>query len=250
MTKRPSDIPKQEIRLTRLDKKLWQFADQPPKCVELAALDYYRAHGWHGYSTDGPSYYEVLYTLMALPSLSPKVMREIISVEMLMLHGGQEGFRSHSYEFDDVVKTLWERNLTHEIVVDTLKEALSSNGRNRPLWASQQQYVDPEEVWSLYSAVGREKLAKELLDTFPECRRRACTIIATLEREYPAGKYEKLWTNSDIGQSLLLHMSVFHPEQFVKRGEENHLSKLRRLAQSGDTQAHKDLSSEIRVVDD
>jgi hypothetical protein len=186
---------------------------------------------------------------MSLPSLSPKVMREISSVEMLMLHGGQKGFRSHLYEFDDVVKTLRERNLTHEIVVDTLKEALSSNSRNRPLWASQ-EYVDPEEVWSLYSVVGREKLAKELLDTFPECRRRAYTIIATLEREYPAGKYEKLWTNSDIGQSLLLLMSVFHPEQFVKRGEENHLSTLRRLAQSGDTQVHNDLASEIRVVDD
>lgn len=244
-----ADIPRQEIKLRRLEKKLWQFEDKAPKRVELAVLDYYRAHGWHGYSTDGPSYYDILYMLMALPSLSKKVMREISTVEMLMLFGEEEGFRSHPYTFDEVVKTLQERNLTREMVIGTLEAALSANIRSRPLWLSP-EYVDPEEVWSLYSAVGKEKLVKKLLDAFPECRRRAYTIIATLGREYPNGKYEKLWANSDIGQFLHLHMSVFHPEQFVKRGEENHLVKLRRLAQSGDTQAHRDLASEIRVIDD
>ncbi|WP_417240696.1 VRR-NUC domain-containing protein [Celeribacter halophilus] len=244
-----ADIPRQEIKLKRREKKRWQFEGNSPKRVELAALDYYRAQGWHGYSTDGPSYHSILYMLMALPSLSKKVMREVCSVEMLMLSGGAEGLRSHPYTFDDVVKTLQERNLARETVIGTLETALSANIRSRPLWLSQ-QYVDPEEVWALYLAVGKEKLAKDLLDVFPICRRRAYTIIATLDREYPAGKYEKLWTNSDIGQPLLLHMSVFHPEQFLRRGQENHLVKLRRLAKSGNTQAHKDLASEIRVIDD
>lgn len=42
----------EDIFLRRIERKLWQFDDSPPKRVELAVLDYLQVQGWKGYFSE------------------------------------------------------------------------------------------------------------------------------------------------------------------------------------------------------
>ena len=42
----------EDIFLRRIERKLWQFGNSPPKRVELAVLDYLQIQGWKGYFSE------------------------------------------------------------------------------------------------------------------------------------------------------------------------------------------------------
>lgn len=243
-----SGYPKKEITLTRLGKKLWQYKDNTPKRVELAVLDYYRANGWHGYSTDGPSYFSILHILMAIPSLDLSSLKRFSSLDELMLFGGEDGLRTHPYSFEEVVRTSNERCLTENCLREVLEASEKAGIRSRPFWAGS-QYINVSEICSLYKAFGKVRLNQKLLEMYPECRRLTTTIVSTLDREYPKGKYERFWAKGNFGRTLCMHMSVFNPQQFKKRPEDNHLTKLRAVALSGNSRLHQELIEDIRVID-
>ena len=54
----------EDVFLRRIERKLWQFNESPPKRVELAVLDYLQTQGWKGYFSEHFNFDQTILIMM------------------------------------------------------------------------------------------------------------------------------------------------------------------------------------------